>query len=103
MTNHLPDGSRCEVCGLVGPRSHMDWSSVSFDPKNEFHLRLVKNMPEPFKSLLRVGSKVGFWAHVNGNGCDAETILPAEIPPTSPSQAGGQGKSESCAASLSVL
>ena len=102
-TRGLPDGSRCEVCGLVGPRSHMNWSSVLFDPKDEFHLRLVRNMPEPFKSLLRPGHKVGFWAHVDGHGCDAETISPAEQPPTSPLESGGRGKSVSCAAALPVI
>lgn len=68
----LPEGSRCEMCGLFGPRSHMGWSSVSFDPADEFHQRLVKDLPVPFKLALHPGARLGFWAHVNGHGCDAE-------------------------------
>lgn len=97
-TRGLPDGSRCEVCGLVGPRSNMGWSSVQFDPADQFHVRLVENMPQPFKSLLRPGHKVGFWAHVDGHGCDSETISPAEQPLNDPSETVGRAASEGVAA-----
>ena len=97
-TRGLPDGSRCEVCGLVGPRANMGWSSVLFDPADQFHLRLVENMPQPFKSLLRPGHKVGFWAHVDGHGCDSETISPAEQPLNDPSATVGRDSSEGASA-----
>ena len=57
-----PEGSRCELCGCVGPKDRMGFVSREFDAQDPEFIKRTASLPERFRP--RAGRvRLAVWAH----------------------------------------
>lgn len=57
-----PEGSRCELCGCVGPKDRMGFVSREFDADDPEFVKQTEGLPERFRP--RAGRvRLAVWAH----------------------------------------